>query len=252
MPVLQTALSSPPCAEVQEEFGMTFTVALIGQSSVIVGADRRHMAFEVDSQETGMRPWQDYDDRKIYLSDDKSVVCAYAGGPQSEPIARIIATESKPNGLSEMAWKTELENLANKISPDPDWRILNEVMCIRPADRLAMTVVRQGQCACYALPIKSQKCAGDRFSLARFLPKHSWREDMTTEELEALARLSVAAAHRENPTGIGGGCDVATISDGNVAFRYYSDLEGSELLKDFGKQVSGAIANLALGRMNKP
>jgi hypothetical protein len=45
---------------------------------------------------------------------------------------------------------------------------------------------------------------------------------------------------------------VATISDGNVAFRYYSDLEGSELLKDFGKQVSGAIANLALGRMNKP
>ena len=244
MPQLIAVTPPSPAIEVQEEFGMTFTVALVGHNSVIVGADRRHLTFEVDSQETGMRPWQDYDDCKIYLSDNKSVVCCYAGGPQAEPLARIIATESKPNGISEMAWKTELENLANKISPDPDWRILNEVMCVRTDDRLAMTVIRQGQCTPYALPIKSQKCTGDRFSLARFLPKHFWRENMTTEELDVLARLSVAAAHRENPTGIGGGCDVATIADGDVSLAFYTDDENEMLLKQFDKRIRDVITQL--------
>jgi 20S proteasome alpha/beta subunit len=229
----------------QEEFDMTFTVALLGQNSAVVGADRRLLMFEPDTNECGIRPSQQSDVMKIYESDDRTVVCCYAGGPNAEPIARIIANESHPDGLKELDWRTELETLANRVPPSGDWRILSEVMCVRTGDRLAMTITQLGQTAAYALPITSQRCAGDRFSLARFIPKHFWRNDMPVEYLQTIARLSVAAAHRENSTGIGGGCDLATITNGDVSLAHYSDDENEKLLQQFDKRVREVITQLS-------
>jgi hypothetical protein len=115
----ETLIFQVPKQPPAEEYLMTFQVALVGTDGVVLGSDRLfddrrhqwrsdHPLYQNLSQRVAAK--------KIIISNDGSVVCGFAGGPESEPMARAIATNARPQGMTELDWKNRVEEPRSWLS----------------------------------------------------------------------------------------------------------------------------------------
>jgi hypothetical protein len=242
---IAAALSkSFPLQRSEEEFGMTFQVGLVGTDGVVLGSDQTHIHYSVqplkDVPAIG-RFWHRTRGKKLLVKDDNSVVCGYAGGPASEKIARAIVTAAQPKGLSEVEWRNRIEEIVSPLR-GTDSNVSDEIIVVRTdtCDSI-LVVMRQGGYDPTFTPVSEHVCTGD-YSSARFLAKNVWRPGLTTEELKKLAFLVLAYAHRENPTGVGGGFDILTLTPHtSPKLETHEESDAIALCDGFQNRVWGLI-----------
>jgi hypothetical protein len=219
------------CTSVEElldEFGMTFQVVLIGADGVVLGSDR---LFAERGLRGALGIGKNFS-KKIYISDDKSVVCAFAGGPNSEVIARRITTECKPSGLSDMQWRNRIEEAAAPIT-EYEEHIVDEVIVIRADNNSVLKVIRQRNETPNFSPVSQFICSGVGAD-APLIPKLLWRPDLSVNQLKNLALVAVEYAHKEFPNLVGGGANlIALKSNGEMSEVSYSDTQVTKICAEF-------------------
>lgn len=221
---------------------MTFQVALIGCDGLIIASDRMMVdrrwgprAFAVHQAELNQR----MRGTKTILSDHNDVVCAFAGGPAAESMARAIASDCRPEGLSLLQWQNCVEDAVKSIRGS-GYHVLDEILVARTDDwHYLLRVLVQNTEAPSFLTVEEYVCTGDILGSARFLIDHFWRKDMNVSQLKKLALLAIAYASKENPSGIGGGADIVTIKAGwEMAVDSASESHMNALQKEFDCHAS--------------
>jgi len=188
---------------------MTFQVALIGNEGIVLGSDRIHIFVGLQKL-PHLQPRQRSTECKILVSDDERVLCCFAGGPGSVSIAREIRKSCNPVGLSESAWRDRIEGATKQIEGTGE-NFLDEVIVMRLDNQTGVMVVKQGHNPIQFNPINDHYFAGD-YSDARFLASHLMGPNLTLSEMQNLALTTLAYAHKNNPTGVGGGFDIFSVT----------------------------------------
>jgi hypothetical protein len=230
MPQVRTCYAS--IEELMDDFAMTFQVALMGKYGLVLGSDRLHLERGLAGFMKRRTPHQTTRGSKIHVSYDEAVICAFAGGPNSETIARRIATECSPRGLSNIDWRNSLEAVAKSVSQYEE-HILDEVLVIRADNRSILKLMRQQRDDPTFTPVDSAIFSGID-SDARAIPKLFWRDDLTTDELTTLAIVSIDYARQEFPNMVGGGADIVAVDySGKITQRTYSGYESARICESF-------------------
>jgi hypothetical protein len=189
------------------EDAMTFQVVLIGSDGLIVASDRRES--NIGEAQPGVLPAVQRNTTEKYLkSDDGSVICFAAGGPFVRDVARAIALNCQPVN-SMLQWEENLKNVSEQIARERQLSRLYEFIVVRrDSCNVAWIVANEGGFS-EVSKVLDRRCTGDN-STARFLPCHLWTR-ATVRELKLLAVLTLAYAHRENPSGVSEEFDVMTL-----------------------------------------
>jgi 20S proteasome alpha/beta subunit len=239
--MFQASLCTEPLIEEEfsgEEQILTFQIGLISAAGIVAASDRRSTYVTLAPPPKSVST-QTLEGTKFFQSDNKAVICLCAGGPFSQNIGRLIATECADLSQygSELQWEVDLTRVARGVERPIQARSLDEVLVIRHDRFDAIWVVSKWT----GNPAGVQKCTqhvciGDN-SHAQFLPRHLWNEQLSLKELERLALLTLAYAVDENPSTIGSGADVLTMErDKGTVWRVHS-LDG--LLGHFGPKLRG-------------
>lgn len=214
--------------ELLDEFGMTFQVVLIGNDGIVLGSDR---LFAERGLRGALGIGKNFS-KKIFVSDDRSVICSFAGGPNSEVIARRIATECKPTGLSDMHWRNRIEEAAAPITQYEE-HIVDEILVIRADNNSVLKLIRQRNETPNISPVDQFICSGvgaDTLSV----PKLFWRNNLNLNQFEKLAIVAVEYAKKEFPNLVGGGTDIVVLNnDGEITEKSYSDTEAAQIQSEF-------------------
>jgi hypothetical protein len=241
----------------EKEIRMTFQVVLIGSDGVVCGSDRMiadrrsvihpYLKDESDTVELIKRTTG----RKILLLRD--IACAFAGGPNAEIIARRIITDCDQDGLSLIEWQNQIVACAKSVGGSGG-RILDEVIVIRKNNLgVAVRLLIQGNDTPIPFIVERGICTGDVVQAARFLSEQLCDEDsppMPVYFLERLALLSIAFASKENPTGIGRGCDILTVTpEQGFAIRQYDKNEVDKLCNEFTEQLRQMVRGIDMPRL---
>jgi len=94
---------------------VTFQVALVGTDGILLGSDR--LALYYTPLPTGGQATQRTETTKFRKSDDRSVICFFAGSGFAGDLAQTIAAPFKGNSLLE--WETPLRNIASSFRQPP-------------------------------------------------------------------------------------------------------------------------------------
>jgi hypothetical protein len=227
---------------------MTFQVMIVGADGIALGSDRlacEYSPYQRPDASRGSTVRQITEGTKILVSADKSIVCAHAGSNASREMAEAIAADACESDLPETEWITLAKRLVNSISTTLP-TVREEVLVIRRSVVLsAFKVVREYATTATIMTVKKYICAGDVSSSARFIPTHLWTEDMGTEALRRLALLEVVAAHRENPSSVGEGYNVALLRKNSpVSLESFSPRRGNEIFEQFLVVVRDPLTKL--------
>ena len=181
---------------------------------------------------------------KIYVSDDNLTVCAFAGSPYSEEIARRIVTTCCPSELSESHWRNTLE-LAAKGITDYDEQSPDEFLIVRVDNMAAVKIFRQGGDLTPPTPIEDGFMWSGRETDAIIMPKMFWLSGMNCAQLRTLALLSVVQASIEAPHLIGGGIDIVTVNNERriEPLITYTEPQAKEIRDKFIKKVWEGFAS---------
>jgi hypothetical protein len=195
-----------------EDMLMTFQVALIATDGIIVGSDRR---IAVKSGQSGPHgDWQFMAGSKFVTTQDESVICAGAGGPQAQTIAQAIVNRGNP-GQTYAAWCESLRQIAESVSGNS---VGDEVIVVRKNALDAVLVNRNTKLASTS-QIADRICTGVT-ATGRFLTQHFW-ESTHVDQLKKLALVVLDYAAKERPTEVGEGFDLMLLRAGTVTWERY-------------------------------
>lgn len=188
---------------------MTFQLALIGTDGLIVGSDRR-IAHRSLRPQTRMAPtditeWQFMTGSKFKKRDDELVICAFAGGPQAETIAREITLYGNCS-LSGDSWDDDICGIARGIPGQSD---RDQVIVIRRDIPEYVALIDRNHQDTSVLRVYERVCTGANL-YARFLAQHVWQK-VNVSALKNLALLSLIYAAKEYPSTIGNGFEIMTL-----------------------------------------
>ena len=219
---------------------MTFQVALIGNNGIVLVSDRLFVERGLRGFMDKRTPHQRQVSEKIMTSGDKNTVCAFAGGPHSETIARRIVTACNPHGLSDVEWRNSLE-AATKLITKYSENLLDEIIVIRCDNVSVLKLIRQQNNDPSFMAVTSQVCSGID-SYARAIPQFFWHSDMDVEALTTLGIVTIDYARLEHPHLIGGGIDIVKIdSKGNFTKQSFEESETAEIRAAFVEQVRRSL-----------
>jgi hypothetical protein len=228
----QTHFSTIDLLEDFSEHDMTFQVALTSPQGLVLASDRLIVERGLRGFLTNQHSYQRAISKKIVLSDNRDVICAFAGGPYAGNLARHIATNCRPNGLSDLQWHTQLEAEVKQI-PQYQEPGLDELLVIRCDTVTALKIMRQNSENPTFTPIDPFLfTGGDKH--ARTIPELFWHSSIDLEHAAILAVLTVNHARIETPQLVGGGVDVLKVDvSGNISEHYYSDNEAEAIRTAF-------------------
>ena len=222
---------------------MTFQVALINKNGVVLGSDRVHLYVGLEKLNKFQRAVQRHTDSKILFSDDKQVICCYAGGAGAQRIAREIRRRCNPRGLSRDAWQDHIQHVTDGVTASGPG-IQDEIIIFRLDEFSGHLMAIESTYGPTFTSIDTFCFAGD-YSDARFLGHQLMREDMSLCEMENLVFLCLAYAYKNNPTGVGGGFDVVAVSrQGGMKERLYTEEEAIAITHGFDKRMLSALKSL--------
>lgn len=226
--------------ERQEKFLVTFQVALVGRDCTVIGSDR---LFSEYYRHEDRNLVQHAPTCKILICEDKSFVCAHAGGAKSREMAEAIVTQCHPHGPSSTQWEIHLRQVLNQIM-GTGGGVVDELLIARAGDASLIRATRKGGTDVELTQIQGNICAGDIHLPARFLPTHLCQEDMSEDKLRRLALLTLACAHEDNPSGVGGGYNLVTVPHTNAPIppiEIISEAEGHKQFDEFRSRVQELI-----------
>jgi len=196
---------------------MTFQVALIGSDGLIVGSDRKTVYRSPNQYITRGRSLQFNSDTKFATKEDNSIVCFYAGGPQSSSIANAILTKAD-SSLDEHQWHYSLEEIAASV---PGNSVDDEVLVVRKSNPKFVSLLTRYNQIASSCKIEDKICTGVPLT-ARFITEHLW-ERRPVAELQSLALLVLASAAVEHPSAVGRGFDLMTLRERSIVFERYEE-----------------------------
>ena len=238
MPQAQSVYLNPE--ELLEDFDMTFQTALLGTDGMVLASDRLLVERGLRGLVKSRTPYERTVGKKIHISEEKSVICAYAGGPYSEAIARRIVTDCDPRGLSDIAWRNCLEN-ATKLVTEYEDNTADEILVLRCDNTSALKLIRQRNDDPTFTPVTSQMCSGID-SDAKAIPRFFWHANANMRELCTLALVTIDYAHQEFPGHVGGGADVVKIDKrGNLSEKSFTLEELAQTRSAFTDRVRQAL-----------
>lgn len=228
-------------AALLEDLDMTFQIALVGNDGVVVASDRLFVERGLAGHLATLRhSFQRQTATKIHESHDKKVVCAYAGGPYAETIARRIVTGCNPAQLSDVEWRNRLELAIKEVNDYAD-NTVDEILVCRTDQLSVLKITRQRNEDPGFMAITEFACSGVD-SHARVLPKISWGVDMDLAQLSHLAAVTIAHAHEEFPSLVGGGADILTIDKmGHIEKKQFTQEEIDRTRIDFSRKIREVI-----------
>jgi hypothetical protein len=245
--MLQAAPSDTYVAVLQEEFGMTFQVALINQNGVVLGSDRVHLYVGLEKLSRFRRAVQRQTECKILFSDDKQLVCCYAGGAGSQRIAREIRRSCNPSGLSNSAWEDQIQHVTADVTASGPG-IQDEIIIVRLDNQSGVLMAREYTYGPGFTSINNCCFAGD-YSDARFLGHHLMRDDMSLHDMQNLSLLCLAYAYKNNTTGVGGGFDIVSVNQkGDIYETFYPEADAMLIITQFGAVLNNALHEFSLQR----
>jgi hypothetical protein len=246
------AIPTLPLTTPEEEFGMTFQVALIGSDGLVCASDRKFVDYHwtrPDAKYAGERTQrgQKMASTKFVFSGDQTLACAYAGGDQSKNLADAIITNCHPGGQSLDQWERYIKSATKEIHGSGS-QSMDEVIVIRRDDcRTAIRLMKLEPRDSSTLAIEQSICTGDLSGAAQFLVEHLWQPGMSIIDLERLALLTLAYASKENPSGIGEGADVLTLTKADgFTLRTYTQAQLDQMRANFDEHLSLALKNSTL------
>jgi hypothetical protein len=215
-----------------DEYDMTFQVVLTSHDGLVLASDRLIVERGLHGVFANQHSYQQATSKRVIISDDKTVICAYAGGPNAGTLARHIATNCNPSGLSDLQWHNRLETEVKTMPPYQELG-LDEVMVVRCDIVTAVKVIRQHDEEPAFTPANPFLFAGgDRY--ARQLPSILWHQSIDLDSAGRLAVLTVNQAHTEAPHLVGGGIDVVQIDrQGHITEQHFSDKEADAVRTKF-------------------
>jgi hypothetical protein len=220
MPIMSTAaesyLLSVPIEEKDEELQMTFQVAMVGSDGLMVGSDK----LVVDRTREPGRRTQDSQfasGDKFCANRDGSLICFYAGGPQSKSIADAVTVQGNPAEENRAAWHYQLQKIAETILANS---VGDEVLVIRPNVDLSL-IHRTGKEVSVPPVIADRICTGV-YAKSRFFVENFW-ERRSLKELRKLMFVALGCAAIERPESVGRGFDLLTITKEGCSWETFSE-----------------------------
>lgn len=221
----------------EEELHVTFQVALIGSSGIVVGSDCR-ASYVTQPTLTGPPRTQRMEVHKYLPSADDSVYCFAAGGPRASDIARAIV-EPVPDYEYEAQWQSVLANRANSVTePRND---LDEIIVVRTSvyDRVWVVTKSQNN-GVTLLSVETKLCTGNPLN-SRFIVSNFYKKNLSLRELQAIAALSIACAWQEHPSAVSPEMDILTFTKDGVSPLRLEKAQTETLLELFEKQTAGVL-----------
>ena len=190
---------------------MTFQVALVGTDGLVVGSDRR-VTYVTNSP--GGPSIQRLETFKFCRSDDDSIICAYAGGPSALNIGREVASEGQQYvTASDTEWERGVLGIGDKMERQKVLIPRDEIIVVRPSIPAKFWLLGKPSAGPASMEaFETYLCTGS-VSTARFIIQELWRP-MPVRNLRTLAHLAISYAAKGNPTFIGGGIDILSITNG--------------------------------------
>ncbi len=227
-----------PSAEDLER--MTFQVVLLGSDGLVVASDRMVSYVTPGTPGVGHSVQRGLEG-KFKKSDDGSLICFFAGGPDAQDIARRISTECLPTA-PELQWESRLQRVAEDFPRPIQASLSDEILVVRRDTPSAVwLVVKSGDQRASVSKISDQRCLGDN-SPARFLPGHLWSRT-TIQELKTLAILTLSYAQQENPSAVSEEFDVMTLGmTGDIAWE--TQRAGNNLQRVFTESLKNIVKRL--------
>jgi hypothetical protein len=223
---------------------MTFQVGLVGFDGLVVGSDRRVLFLSASSDSDGRplpRSWQSLPGTKFIKSEDDSLICAAAGGPQSKSIANaIIGGWDKHRNMSQVEWENAVRGLAEAVNGNS---VGDEIIVVRRSQPSHVSVITRTNRDVGIQVVETTICTGVSTS-ARFLSSSLWKST-TIRNLRRLALLTLGFAAQERPGEVGNGFDLMTLeaSSGKVSWETFQpdDRYVAGLIADFLKTTEQFI-----------
>jgi hypothetical protein len=219
---------------------MTFQVALVASDGILIASDRKIAIRSSDANSpSGL---QFMEGNKFAKTKDESVICFFAGGPQSSLIAAEIIEKAPKEIIDtpprDTAWMLFLKSAAEGASGNS---LGDEVIVVRKNIPDIFLVTRQ-QKAAGAVPVPSRLCTGANVT-ARFLTQHFYRANTPLRSLMPLALSTLHYAEAERPSDIGYGFDVLTVEKGTTLWQRYglNDKRMAAIVERFRQSVDAIV-----------
>jgi hypothetical protein len=229
-------LSSTIWQPYEENLTMTFQVVLVGCDGLIVGSDRRVLVRSPATDSDGRKPaWQSLPDTKFIKSEDESLICAFAGGPQSRSIATAFVAEwDKCHSLRQAEWENKLRTTAEVVKGNSRG---DEIIVVRKDQPNRVLLVTRDNQDVGIQPIESTICTGTSLN-ARFVSASFWKST-AVNSLRRLALLTLGYAAIERPGEVGDGFDLMILeaSSGTIRWENFqpNDLHIACLVEEFSE-----------------
>jgi hypothetical protein len=231
---------SPTWQSYEESPTMTFQVALIGCDGLVVGSDRRVLFRSPSPDLVGPRPaaWQSLPGTKFIKSEDDTLVCACAGGPQSRSIATaFIAEWEQCRTARQIEWENRLRTTAEAVLGNS---VGDEIIVVRKDQPARVLIVTRNNRDVGIQPIESTICTGTALN-ARFLSAFLWQPTTAVSGLRRLALLSLGCAAKERPGEVGDGFDLMTLEAATNRMTWETFQPDDPYIKHLINLVSGNV-----------
>lgn len=231
-------LTAKPILTLEEEYLMTFQLALIGSDGLIVASDRRMQYRSKPEGKIDAGLFQPVAGSKFTQSPNGDVICASAGSAIATQIAIDIAMKCDPSLHSDStSWRYTVNLVAEETLATSSPH-LEEIIVVRKDMPECVLLVSAQTCASTTV-ISEFICTG--FSTpARFLPRHLWKRS-SVASLKSLAILTLGYAEKENPSGIGDGFEIMILhADSTISRSEYRprDERIAKLMEEFSDTIS--------------
>jgi hypothetical protein len=227
----------------EEQYDVTFQIALIGCDGLVVGSDRLSVQ-TVPSETGGPAFGQPTYQTKYCLDDTQSIICFWAGGAMSPVVARQIATSCKLQD-AELQWSKSIDTAAASIPVIYQYPIDQVIVAKADTPDAVWLVTRRWHAfenkfvpVCFSVKIADKICTGVG-TVAQFLPHHLWRPNMSVSQLRTLALLTLSYATEENPSSVGPPFDIMTLDrTGHVSWLVHDRMIHQTFQADLEKIFS--------------
>lgn len=214
-------VDAPDTFEAFDELSfMTFQTAMIGTDGLVVASDRLQIYLQPET-DNELRSTQATSVCKFIKNSTETVICAHAGGPYSEEMARTIAIKSRPDLVPDInSWKDHVLEIVTDV-PRSGGRVTDEIIVVRRDSSDCIVVTRHSTLEPAAMTLNDRLCTGIN-TVSRFLPHHFWQR-LPVENLKHLALLSVAFAAMEKKDSVGAGIDLLLVRNKKAFWEHYAE-----------------------------
>lgn len=228
----------------EELQAMTFQVALVGDSGIVIGSDR--LVINKKQEGTYAKPSYQFTEADKFCMNE-TLACFYAGSPTSKELATKIYSKFHQELPALESWEDSMNEFLAQQKTQSVESTFDEVLVFR-ADVIdkGWIVTRSPKGMPRLADFSDRLCTGD-VSPARFI---SWKlyKKSSNEYLSKLAFLTLCFATEYSPSTVGRGFDIISLgSDHKFSHcRFPEGVVGHGIHKKFSNALDRVFGRLQI------